>query len=357
MGSTIVCFCNISPNKNPFNPHNSRLLSLSTDSSFNPSLSKPIQKTAAIKILSPKLNHKTFYKPDDNPALIYSTSKHPIYLNDLIIAKFMGFGIESKMLLVLNKTFNKPEYRFYCLKVIKKTEDMRFEGYKVIKSPGNPFLARIKGMYEGHNNIYFLREYVSGGKLLELLKKDKLYNEMLIAFIMAEILLALEHLHKVIGIPYGNLKASNIHLSAKGHIALTDYGIYSMKPTKIPESDLYYIAPEILSGQNPIDTLSDLYSFGAILAEIMNELLMNTTGFTKDLIEKLMGDRSMRGSIEDIKTHGFFKKVNWDMVKGMKLQSPFVVNGKRKTGSENNEKKETSLGEAMIISSVVHFMK
>lgn len=51
-----------------------------------------------------------------------------------------------------------------------------------------------------------------------------MFTEQDVKFYLAELALALNHLHSV-GIIYRDLKPENILLDAEGHIALTDFGL------------------------------------------------------------------------------------------------------------------------------------
>lgn len=67
-------------------------------------------------------------------------------------------------------------------------------------------------------------EYCPGGDLGSLLSKQKKVSEEVARIYVAEILLALEALHKSM-IIYRDLKPENVILDEKGHAKLTDFGL------------------------------------------------------------------------------------------------------------------------------------
>lgn len=66
--------------------------------------------------------------------------------------------------------------------------------------------------------------YTRGGELFTHLQKIGKFNEDFTMFYAAQVLLALEYLHKQ-GIIYRDLKPENILMDEQGYVALTDYGL------------------------------------------------------------------------------------------------------------------------------------
>lgn len=67
-------------------------------------------------------------------------------------------------------------------------------------------------------------DFLNGGELFFHMRKANKFDEGRIKFYAAEIILALEYLHKK-GIIYRDLKPENILLDKDGHIKLTDFGL------------------------------------------------------------------------------------------------------------------------------------
>lgn len=99
----------------------------------------------------------------------------------------------------------------------------------------------------------------------------------MVRFYAAELILALDYLHKL-GIIYRDLKPENVLLNSDGHIKLTDFGI--SKQGIFPSSDfedermaysvvgtVEYLAPEIVKKQGH-DNKADFWSLGILLYEL-----------------------------------------------------------------------------------------
>lgn len=67
-------------------------------------------------------------------------------------------------------------------------------------------------------------EFVNGGDLFYHIKLQKKLNEDRVRFYAAEIVLALDFLHKE-GVFYRDLKPENVLIDKDGHIRLTDFGL------------------------------------------------------------------------------------------------------------------------------------
>ena len=96
-------------------------------------------------------------------------------------------------------------------------------------------------------------DFLNGGELFYHLKREGRFTESRTCFYVAEILLALECLHKN-GVIYRDLKPENVLLDSEGHIKLTDFGL--SKQGVVGNRNTYtfcgtpeYLAPEIVKGK------------------------------------------------------------------------------------------------------------
>lgn len=70
-------------------------------------------------------------------------------------------------------------------------------------------------------------DYLSYGDILSLTSKRGMLREEEAKFYIIEIILALEHLHKL-NIIHRDLKPDNILINREGHVVVTDYGLQSV---------------------------------------------------------------------------------------------------------------------------------
>ena len=104
-----------------------------------------------------------------------------------------------------------------------------------------PFLVTMHYAFQTPAKLHLVLDYVSGGELFTHLYQREKFKESEVRIYIAEIVLALQHLHKVKviitktkifscifsqnGIIYRDIKLENILLDGDGHIALTDFGL------------------------------------------------------------------------------------------------------------------------------------
>lgn len=198
-------------------------------------------------------------------------------LRDFELLRVIGRGSYAKVLMVeLKKT-----KRIYAMKVIKKqlvTEDddidwVQTEKHVFETASNHPFLVGLHSCFQTSSRLFFVIEFVKGGDLMfHMQKKSKLHEEHA-RFYSAEIILALNFLHKN-GIIYRDLKLDNVLLDHEGHIKLTDYGM--CKEGMVNAGDTTqtfcgtpnYIAPEILRGED-YDYSVDYWALGVLMYEMM----------------------------------------------------------------------------------------
>ena len=116
-------------------------------------------------------------------------------------------------------------------------------------------------------------DFVNGGELFYHLAKVGKFDEKRAQFYIAEIVLALEYLHKE-GIVYRDLKPENILIDKEGHIKLTDFGLSKDGlDEEGGETGSFcgtteYLAPEIIRDKKYTYAV-DYYSMGVALLEML----------------------------------------------------------------------------------------
>ena len=95
-------------------------------------------------------------------------------------------------------------------------------------------------------------DFLNGGELFFHLHKDRRFSEERTRFYAAQLVLALDHLHKN-GIIYRDLKPENVILDSQGNLKITDFGLSKMGMKGDDKSYTFcgtpeYLAPEIVRG-------------------------------------------------------------------------------------------------------------
>ena len=79
----------------------------------------------------------------------------------------------------------------------------------------HPFIVRLHYAFQTEGKLYLILDFLRGGDLFSRLSKEVMFTENDVKFYMAELILALEHLHQL-GIVYRDLKPENILLDSEG---------------------------------------------------------------------------------------------------------------------------------------------
>lgn len=265
------------------------------------------------------------------------------------------------------------DQKVYAVKVLDKrlivrrneTAHVLSERSVLIKMLNHPYLAQLHFAFTTTHKIFFVLDYINGGELFFHLQRERVFTEARARFYAAEMCCALTYMHSQ-GIVYRDLKPENILLDAAGHIVLTDFGLckeglqYCSSKTATFCGTPEYLAPEILKKQL-YSRAVDWWTLGAVLYEMLYGLppfysrdtptmydailnkplkLKNTvTEKARDILKGLLqkDPRNRLGSSirdgEDIKSHDFFKTIDWDLVSRRGISPPFVptVNGEADT--------------------------
>ena len=125
----------------------------------------------------------------------------------------------------------KDTQRIYAMKIIKKANIIEREEVEhtlaernVLAQINHPFVVNMKFSFQSPEKLYLVLAFVNGGELFHHLQSDVRFTEHRARFYIAELLCALEYLHKY-NIIYRDLKPENILLDCNGHVALCDFGL------------------------------------------------------------------------------------------------------------------------------------
>ncbi|ETO23989.1 hypothetical protein RFI_13168 [Reticulomyxa filosa] len=200
-------------------------------------------------------------------------TKEKVSPNDFDFLKVIGRGSFGKVMQVKKKDTGE----IYAMKILKKkaliqkgqVEHTNAERM-ILQSLQHPFLMHLRYAFQTEAKLYFVLDYYRGGELFFHLRKKKRFNEEQGRFFVAEVGMALGHLH-VNDIVYRDLKPENILLDQVGHICLTDFGL-SKELGDGKDATTFcgtpeYLAPEIVKNKGHGKAV-DWWSLGILLYEL-----------------------------------------------------------------------------------------
>lgn len=291
----------------------------------------------------------------------FFSRRGPAAPQDFELRKVLGKGGYGKVFQV-RKLTGDDKGKIFAMKVLKKATIVRNSKdtahtkaeRNILEAVKHPFIVDLLYAFQTKGKLYLILEYLSGGELFMHLEREGIFLEDTACFYVAEISLALEHLHRQ-GIIYRDLKPENILLDAQGHVKLTDFGLCkeSIDESTVTHTfcgTIEYMAPEILTRTGHGKAV-DWWSLGALMYDMLTgappftaenrkktiekilkgklNLPPYLTPDARDLIKKLLKrqiSQRLGSGIADadpIKTHPFFKHIKWADVIARKLDPPF----------------------------------
>ena len=308
--------------------------------------------------LSEKENTDIIIRRKNNAAINtddYDTNtKTTINFNSFEILELIGGGSFGKIFKVKQKNTSK----IYAMKVLNKSYLIQKKLLRyaitectILKNSDCPFILKLHYSFQTPENLYMILDYCPIGDLSYQIQIN-LFEEEEAKFYIAELILAIEYLHKK-DIIYRDMKPENILIDEDGHIKLADFGLAKENvkndtPNKTFCGSPQYLSPEMLSKEGTTKS-SDIYGIGAILFEmvtgappfysqdvdlmyknISENKLMFPEIFSeelKDLLRKML-DKNPKQRIgigndkQDLKDHPFFADIDWDLIFKKKIVPP-----------------------------------
>ena len=134
-------------------------------------------------------------------------------------------------------------------------------------------------------------DFLRGGDLFTRLSKEVMFTEEDVKFYLAELTLALEHLHSL-GIVYRDLKPENLLLDHRKNIKIVDFGLSNTYKTgetlKTACGSPCYAAPEMIAGKRYHGSNVDIWSCGVILFALICGYLPFEDPNTANLYKKIL---------------------------------------------------------------------
>lgn len=152
------------------------------------------------------------------------------------------------------------------------TERFLREG-KALAALNHPGIVTVHDLFLDDARMYMVLEFIDGPTLSMLLKDGPAPIDVACAIVL-DLLDALEHAHRL-GIVHRDLKASNVMISRRGEVKLTDFGVArnfsleTMTGTGVAVGTPMYLAPEVLTHGRG-DERSDIYGVGAVLYHLLS---------------------------------------------------------------------------------------
>uniref|UniRef100_A0A8C6Z7U0 non-specific serine/threonine protein kinase n=1 Tax=Nothoprocta perdicaria TaxID=30464 RepID=A0A8C6Z7U0_NOTPE len=275
------------------------------------------------------------------------------------LLKVLGQGSYGKVFLV-RKIKGSDAAQLYAMKVLKKAtlkvrDRVRSKMERdILAEVNHPFIVKLHYAFQTEGKLYLILDFLRGGDLFTRLSKEVMFTEEDVKFYLAELALALDHLHGL-GIIYRDLKPENILLDEEGHIKITDFGLskeaidhdkraYSFCGT------IEYMAPEVVNRRGHTQS-ADWWSFGVLMFEMLTGSLpfqgkdrketmalilkaklgmpqflsIEAQSLLRALFKRNPSNRLGAGfdGVEEIKRHPFFATIDWNKLYRKEIKPPF----------------------------------
>ncbi|KAH7102711.1 Pkinase-domain-containing protein [Auriculariales sp. MPI-PUGE-AT-0066] len=289
-------------------------------------------------------------------------TRRSISPRDFNILKLIGRGTFGRVFQVRKKDTK----RIYAMKVLSKKDIVEKkevahtigERKILMHSHSSPFLVGLKFSFQTETELYLVTDFKSGGELFWHLQREQRFPQERARFYIAELVLALEHLHKH-NVVYRDLKPENILLDATGHVALCDFGLSKPDLASDQLTNTFcgtteYIAPEVLLNDNGYSKVVDFWSLGVLLFEMCcgwspffaddtqqmyKNICFGRIRFPRGIIcdegkqfVKALLNRNPRLRLganrdaEELKEHPFFSGIDWQALALKQITPPFKPN-------------------------------
>uniref|UniRef100_A0A670IF96 Ribosomal protein S6 kinase n=1 Tax=Podarcis muralis TaxID=64176 RepID=A0A670IF96_PODMU len=271
------------------------------------------------------------------------------------LLKVLGQGSFGKVFLV-KKISGSDARQLYAMKVLKKAtlkvrDRVRTKMERdILVEVNHPFIVKLHYAFQTEGKLYLILDFLRGGDLFTRLSKEVMFTEEDVKFYLAELALALDHLHSL-GIIYRDLKPEKL-LNSLCFLS-PDFGL--SKESIDHEKKAYsfcgtveYMAPEVVNRRGHTQS-ADWWSFGVLMFEMLTGTLPfqgkdrketmtlilkaklgmpqflspEAQSLLRMLFKRNPANRLGPDGVEEIKRHPFFSTIDWNKLYRREINPPF----------------------------------
>uniref|UniRef100_A0A8C2KF96 Ribosomal protein S6 kinase n=1 Tax=Cyprinus carpio TaxID=7962 RepID=A0A8C2KF96_CYPCA len=273
------------------------------------------------------------------------------------LLKVLGQGSFGKVFLV-RKLMGPDAGQLYAMKVLKKAslkvrDRVRTKMERdILVEVNHPFIVKLHYAFQTEGKLYLILDFLRGGDVFTRLSKEVMFTEEDVKFYLAELALALDHLHNL-GIVYRDLKPEKYDRCAA--VPFPDFGLSKESVDQDKKAYSFcgtveYMAPEVVNRRGHTQS-ADWWSLGVLMFEMLtgtlpfqgkdrNEtmsmilkaklgmpqfLSLEAQSLLRMLFKRNPSNRLGAGpdGVEEIKRHTFFSTIDWNKLYRRELQPPF----------------------------------
>ncbi|RXN27612.1 ribosomal S6 kinase alpha-2 [Labeo rohita] len=214
----------------------------------------------------------------------------------------------------------------------------------ILAEVNHPFIVKLHYAFQTEGKLYLILDFLRGGDLFTRLSKEVMFTEEDVKFYLAELALALDHLHSL-GIIYRDLKPEN-----KQDFGLSKEAIDHDKRAYSFCGTIEYMAPEVVNRRGHTQS-ADWWSFGVLMFEMLTGSLpfqgkdrketmalilkakLGMPQFLSPEVQSLLRALFKRNpsnrlgagpdGVEEIKRHIFFATIDWNKLYRREIKPPF----------------------------------
>uniref|UniRef100_A0A672N5U8 non-specific serine/threonine protein kinase n=1 Tax=Sinocyclocheilus grahami TaxID=75366 RepID=A0A672N5U8_SINGR len=266
--------------------------------------------------------------------------------------------LPRRSVFLVRKLMGPDAGQLYAMKVLKKAslkvrDRVRTKMERdILVEVNHPFIVRLHYAFQTEGKLYLILDFLRGGDVFTRLSKEVMFTEEDVKFYLAELALALDHLHNL-GIVYRDLKPEKCDRCAA--VPFPDFGLSKESVDQDKKAYSFcgtveYMSPEVVNRRGHTQS-ADWWSLGVLMFEMltgtlpfqgkdrnetMNMILKAKLGMPqflsleaqsllRMLFKRNPSNRLGAGpdGVEEIKRHTFFSTIDWNKLYRRELQPPF----------------------------------